>query len=158
MVMDRQLIEKFAAGGDEVRAAIAGLSKSQLQSRCEPGLWSIQEVVIHLADSDAIAIDRMKRMLTEDNPTQLNADETAYVDLLHPHEQSLDDALTLLDVGRRQFARVLRQLPDAAFDRIATHELGGERTLAKMIASYTNHLSHHLQFIREKRAKLEGRS
>jgi len=156
--MDRQLIEEFAAGGDQVRAAVAGMSTSQLQTRCEPGLWSIQEVVVHLADSDAIAIDRMKRMLTEDNPTQLNADETAYVDSLYPHEQSLDDALTLLDVGRRQFARVLRQLPDAAFDRIATHELGGERTLAKMIATYTNHITHHVQFIRDKRAKLVARA
>lgn len=156
--MDRQLIEKFAQGGDEVRAAVAGLNESQLQTRCEPGLWSIQEVVVHLTDSDAIAIDRMKRMLTEDNPTQLNADETAYVDLLYPYEQSLDDALTLLDVGRRQFARVLRKLPDAAFDRIATHQLGGERTLAKMIATYTNHVTHHVRFIREKRAKLEARS
>ena len=32
------------------------------------GDWSIHELVIHLADSDSIAIDRMKRMLIEDNP------------------------------------------------------------------------------------------
>ena len=61
-----------------------------------------------LADSDAIAIDRMKRILTEDNPPILYADETAYVDRLLPGEQSLEDALTLFDLGRRQWSRVLR--------------------------------------------------
>lgn len=154
--MDRQQIETFARGGEELREAVAGLSDAQLQTRCAPGKWSIQEVVVHLADSDAIAIDRMKRMLTEDNPTQLNADETAYNDRLFPHEQSLDDALTLFELNRRQFARVLRKLPDEAFERIATHELGGPRTLAQMIASYTEHLTHHVRFIREKRAQLGG--
>jgi uncharacterized damage-inducible protein DinB len=155
--MDRQLIDTFASGGDQLRAAVAGLSDDELRTRCAPGVWSIHEVVVHLADSDAIAIDRMKRMLTEENPTQLNADETAYVERLFPHEQSLADALTLFDVGRRQFARVLRLLPDDAFERPATHELGGRRTLAAMVASYTDHLAHHLRFIREKRAFLEGR-
>jgi hypothetical protein len=66
----------------------------------------LEALIIHLADSDCIAIDRMKRMLTEDNPPLLSADETAYVQRLARHEQSLDDALTLFEVGRRQFARV----------------------------------------------------
>jgi hypothetical protein len=51
--------------------------------------------LIHLVDSDSIAIDRMKRMLIEDNPPLLYADEAAYVRLLASHEQSLDDALDL---------------------------------------------------------------
>jgi uncharacterized damage-inducible protein DinB len=152
--MNRKLIDDFAGGGEQLRLAVAGLTAEALRTRCAPGVWSIHEVVIHLADSDAIAIDRMKRMLTDDNPTQLNADETAYIERLFPHEQSLDDALTLVDLGRRQFACVLRRLPDEAFARVATHELGGRRTLAEMLASYTEHLAHHVRFIREKRANL----
>ena len=52
----------------------------------------------------------MKRILTEDNPPLLYADETAYVDRLFHDEQSIEDALTLFDVGRRQWSRVLRQV------------------------------------------------
>jgi hypothetical protein len=58
------------------------LSHDDLIAHRGPGDWSIQELVIHLADSDAIAIDRMKRILTEDNQPLLDADETAYVDRL----------------------------------------------------------------------------
>ncbi len=63
--------------------------------------------------------------ITEDNPTLLYADETAYVDRLFIHDQSLEDALILLEVGRRQFARVLRKLPDDAFERQGTHNRRG---------------------------------
>ena len=56
------------------------------------------------------------RMLIEDNPPLLYADETAYVEKLFPHDHSLEDALLLLEIGRRQFARVLRKLPPEAFD------------------------------------------
>ena len=85
------------------------LSPEELTARPGPGDWSILELVIHLADSDSIAIDRMKRMLIEDNPPLLYADETAYVRLLASHEQSLEDALTLFELGAScQFARVLR--------------------------------------------------
>ena len=37
-------------------------------SKPGPGKWSIKELVVHLADSDSISIDRMKRILTEDDP------------------------------------------------------------------------------------------
>ena len=55
-------------GGETLRQAVQGLTREDLIARPGPVDWSIQELVIHLADSDAIAIDRMKRILTEDNP------------------------------------------------------------------------------------------
>src|SRR4051812_22326755 len=118
--MNRTIIDEFEAGGPLLRRAVAGLTADELKARPGPGDWSIQEIVIHLADSDEIAIDRMKRIIIEDNPSQLWADETAYIERLFPHEQSLEDALTLFETGRRQFARVLRKLPDAAFERHGT--------------------------------------
>ena len=152
--MNRALIESFAAGGETLRQALQGLSREDLLARPGPGDWSIQELVIHVVDSDAIAIDRMKRILTEDNPPLLYADETAYNDRLFPEEQSLEDAVTLFDVGRRQWARVLRKLPEAAFARQGTHNRRGVMTLGEMVEGYIKHLEHHLVFLRAKRDRL----
>jgi heme-degrading monooxygenase HmoA len=153
-LMDRQLIEDYVACGPKLRQAVAGLNRDELMARPGPGKWSILELVLHLADSDAISIDRMKRILTEENPPLLYADETAYVEHLLSHEQSLEDALTLFDVGRRQFARVLRKLPDAAFERKGTHNRRGPVSVADMVKGYIDHVNHHLKFLYEKRAKL----
>jgi hypothetical protein len=152
--MNRQLIEEYAACGPRLRHAVAGLSREELTARPGPGDWSILELVLHLADSDCIAIDRMKRMLTEDEPPLLYADETAYVRCLASHEQSLEDALTLFEVGRRQFARVLRALPDEAFDRRGMHNRRGVLTVGGLVKDYIEHVDYHLTFLVGKRARL----
>jgi uncharacterized damage-inducible protein DinB len=152
--MNRNLIDHYQAGSDKLRRAVAGLSREQLQARPGPGAWSIQEVIVHLADSDAISIDRMKRIVAEDNPSLLYADESAYNDKLHPHEQDLADTLTLLEVGRRQWARVLRLLPDEAFERKGIHNRKGEVTLGQLVADYVTHVDDHLKFIHGKLANL----
>lgn len=152
--MDRTLIDRFEQGGPRPRTACANLTAQHLQATPGPGKWSIQQVIVHLADTDAIAIDRMKRVIAEDNPALLNADESAYVARLHYHEQSLEDALTLFEVGRRQFARVLRRLPDDVFERAGTHDEAGRLTVADLLRVYTDHLDHHLGFVAEKRKRL----
>ena len=152
--MDRQLIEDYVACSGRLRQAVAGLSREELTARPGPGDWSVLELVIHLTDSDCIAIDRMKRMLTEDEPPLLYADETAYVRQLATHEQSLEDALTLFEVGRRQFARVLRALPDEAFERRGIHNRRGALTVGGSVKDYIGHVDHHLKFLAEKRSRL----
>ena len=152
--MDRQLIDEYVACGSRLRHAVAGLSPEELTARPGPGDWSILELVIHLTDSDSIAIDRMKRMLTEDDPPLLYADETAYVRRLASHEQSLEDALTLFEVGRRQFARVLRTLPDEAFERRGLHNRRGVLTVGGLVKDYIEHVEQHLVFLAGKRARL----
>jgi hypothetical protein len=75
--MTRELIERYAAGGPKLGAAIVGLSRQQLNAFPVPGTWSIQQIVLHMMDSDLIASDRMKRVVAEDRPTLVRCDETA---------------------------------------------------------------------------------
>lgn len=152
--MTASLIERFESSIAEVRRAVAGVPIADLTVRTGPGKWSILELVIHLQDSDAIMIDRMKRIIAENNPTLLRADESAYVDRLHCHDQSLDDAIALLELGRRQMARVLRRLPAEAFGRHGTHNVAGRVTLADLISGAVDHVEYHLKFLRDKRQRL----
>ncbi|MBX9581660.1 MAG: DinB family protein [Gemmataceae bacterium] len=161
--MTPDLIDQYERGPAKVRAAVAGLTREELTARPGPGEWSIHEVVVHLSDSDAISIDRMKRMLSEDNPQLLYADETAYVERLATHDQDLEDAILLMEIGRRQFARVLRKLPPEAFDRSGMHNKKGRVTVGGMVPSYVQHIDDHLAYVRKKRTNLgkplpEGRA
>ena len=151
---DQALIERFVAAGPAYRSAAEELSDAQAKTRIEPGQWSILELVVHVADADAVSIDRMKRIVAEDRPQLLNFDETAYIERLLPHEQSLDDALTLLEVGRRQFAHVLRKLPDEALARVGVHNVRGDVSARELLSIITEHAEHHLDFLVKKRAAL----
>lgn len=148
------LIDRFEAGGAAVKAVIAGLSREELLARPVEGKWSIQEVVIHLQDSDAVCVDRMRRIIAEENPLLIGFDENRFVANLFYDEQSVEDAAESLDRTRRNFARVLRKLPEAAFARTGVHNERGKVTLGEMLESYTKHLERHLEFAREKRKRL----
>ena len=150
----KTLIDRFEAGGQKVKDAIAGLSRADLVAFPVPGMWSIQQVVIHLQDSELVAIDRMKRIIAEDKPLLIGYDENEFVKNLHYDEQSVEDAAETVDRARRQMARILRKLPEAAFARFGIHNERGKVTLGEQVELYTNHLERHLKFALEKRAKL----
>ena len=152
--MDRKVIEQYASGGEKLSLAIRGLTNDDLHAVPVPGKWSTHQVVIHLADAEAALADRMKRVIATDNPSLLAWDENKFAANLHYHEQDAQDAVKLVDLTRRQMARVLRKLPDAAFQRVGTHNEAGPLTLEKLVTTANSHLDHHLHFIHEKREKL----
>ena len=77
--MNRSHVDQYVAGAAKPAQAIAGLSREQLNAFPVPGTWSIQQIVIHLMDSDLIGADRMKRVAAENRvPTLIGYDETAF--------------------------------------------------------------------------------
>lgn len=152
--MNRELIDQYAAGGGKLRPAIAGLNRDDLLARPGPGAWSIHELVIHVVDSDFVGMDRMKRVIAESNPPLIGFDENLWIEHHAPHEQSLDDALTLFEAGRRQMTRILRQLPDSALSRAGQHNERGPLTLQDLVQTFVTHVDHHLQFLHQKRERL----
>jgi hypothetical protein len=147
-------IDRFAAGAEIPGKGIKGLSRQDLLAFPVPGTWSIQQIVIHLMDSDLIASDRMKRVIAEENPTIIGFDETKFVEKLLYHEQSVEEAVTIFSLNRKNVAKVLRGLPDSAYQRKGTHNEVGVLTLEQLLETYVKHLEHHLQFILKKRAIL----
>ncbi|MBC8105129.1 MAG: DinB family protein [Anaerolineae bacterium] len=152
------LIERYAHGGEKISLAIRGLTSEDMQTVPPPepklGKWTIQQVVIHLLDSDLISTDRIKRMIAEDNPTLVGYDENKFAEKLFYNEQSTEDAVTIISLNRKMFAGVLKKLPDSAFDRPGTHSERGKVTIGTSLKLYTDHLEHHLSFIHAKRAAM----
>jgi DinB superfamily len=152
--MDRAMIERYAAGADVPAAAIRGLTRDEMNAFPMPGTWSIQQIVLHLMDSDLIGSDRMKRVIAEENPPLVAYDETAFAKRLGYDQQDAGLACEVFRLNRRMTADLLRRLPDAAFARAGNHSERGRETLAELVAGYAEHLDHHMKFLREKRRLL----
>jgi hypothetical protein len=151
---DEKLIHEYEIGGEKLRNAVKGLLPQDLLAYPVPGTWSIQEIVIHLMDSDLIATDRMKRIIAMEHPQLIAFHESLFIEKLFPAEQNVDDAVTIFDLNRRMFAKVLRKLAPDAWDRSGHHNERGNVTLYEMLKLYVWHLDHHLKFIVDKREKL----
>jgi uncharacterized damage-inducible protein DinB len=69
-----QLIDDYLAGPQKLRAAVAGMTAEQLDARPIPGKWSTKQVICHLADFEPVYVDRMKRVIAENEPTMFSGD------------------------------------------------------------------------------------
>ncbi len=151
------LLDAYRNGIDILRRAVAGMTRDQLVARPVPGRWSTLEVVCHLADFDPIYADRMKRVIATDRPLLLSAGHEAFARSLTYHDRDLEEELALIDLTRRQMARILRSLPAEAWDRVGIYRNDGEeeeRSLRRLVETITGHIPHHVAFIAEKRRAL----
>jgi uncharacterized damage-inducible protein DinB len=154
--MDRSIIDQYEAGAAKLKQAIAGLSGEQLRAAPIPGKWSMQQLVLHLMDSDLVMTERMKRIIAEKRATFLAFDENRWMESLAYAHQPAEEAADLFELNRKLFARVLRELPDATFARIGVHSERGNQSLEDIVKFAVSHLEHHLKFAAEKRSRLVG--
>jgi uncharacterized damage-inducible protein DinB len=149
-----RMIDAYLAGVGTLRRAVAGMSREQLAARPVAGKWSTLEVLCHLADFDPILADRMKRIIAEERPTLIGADENRFAAGLAYQNRDAEEELAIIDNTRRQLARILRTLPESALQRVGVHNERGPLTLEQMLTTTTNHIPHHVKFIEEKRRAL----
>jgi len=147
-------IDAYLAGPKLLRQAVAGMTREQLLARPVAGKWSTLEVICHLADFDPILCDRMKRVIAEEKPSLIGADEKHFAAKLAYHDRDLEEELNIIEKGRSQMARILRTLRPADYERIGIHSERGALTLERLLELATKHIPHHVQFIQEKRKAL----
>lgn len=149
-----ELIDSYLAGPDELRAAIAGMTAAQIDAAPIPGKWSTRQVICHIADFEPVYVDRMKRALAEEEPTVFGGDPDVFAARLAYEQRDIEEELQMIESVRRHMARILRTLPVDAFQRKVVHSEAGPITLQQLLSNITNHISHHIAFIKEKRAAL----
>jgi hypothetical protein len=152
-----EIIDAYLEGARLLRRATVGMSTEQALARPVSGKWSTLEVACHLADIDALDAMRMKRLIAEDRPLLLDADETLFAAALAYQHRDLEGEVSLIENTRWQVARILRTLPNEALARAGDYRIGGrveQRTLEQILAKAIRHFAHHLPFIHEKRQAL----
>ena len=150
----RAQIDRYESDAAAPGRAIAGLTDAELKAFPVPGTWSIQQLVMHLMDSDVIASDRMKRIIAQDNPLIAAYDETAFSKNLFYDKLDAKLACQIFEQNRRMTAALLRLLPESAFQRAGNHTERGRLTLADILQMYVDHVPHHMKFLHAKRAAL----
>ncbi|MCG3124214.1 MAG: hypothetical protein GIKADHBN_02666 [Phycisphaerales bacterium] len=155
--MKHDSITRFIGGADIVSKITAGLTRDELTAFPVPGSWSLQQLCVHLLDSDLIAVHRMKRIVAEEAPLLISYDETAFASGLFYHDLDIGRVAELFRLNRLHMGEILQRLPPDAFNRFGIHNQRGKVTLREMVDLYVHHVEHHLKFANEKLAKLGRR-
>jgi hypothetical protein len=150
-----EAIRRYAAGGKLLAEAVEGLSREHLFAYPVPGTWSIQQIVVHMCDSDLVGTDRMKRVIAEDVPLLVNYDENAWAKNLDYDRIDTQQAVQLFALNRAYMTSILERLPEEAFDRYGIHTQTGRKTLLDFVVNYAEHLDGHLVHLWKKRKMLQ---
>lgn len=146
-----KLIDNYLDSAHLLRNAVAGMSHEQFAARPIPGKWSTLEVICHLADFEIVYADRIKRVIAENEPTLFGGDPDGFAARLAYQERNAEEELLLIETIRKQVARILRTLKPEDFQRRGIHSEAGPLTLETLVQRSTGHISHHVQFIDDKR-------
>jgi hypothetical protein len=152
------LIEAFAAGPSRLRASLAGLSEDDLRARPRgPGSWSIQEIVVHTADSELQGTYRIKKTWAEPSQRWPVYDQDrwtssmGYQDLGPP---ARENALALLELLRVQSSSLFKRASDEDWAKHGEHPEMGRMTLRNLLEMYADHVERHIDQIRDIRQRL----
>src|SRR5882757_5423705 len=103
-------MREIAATPKNLRAAVQGLSVTQLDTPYRPEGWTVRQVVHHVPDSHLNAYLRFKLALTEVEPTIKPYAEDRWARLADTASTPIETSLTLLDSLHDRWVRLLRSL------------------------------------------------
>jgi len=143
----RAAIDHIAAAPGALRAAVRGLSESQIDTPYRPGGWTVRQVVHHVPESHLNAYTRFKLALTEDTPTIKPYDENGWSTTAEVQTTPIETSLVLLDALHDRWVRLLNTMTAEQFDRKLNHPENGVMNLDQMLALYEWHGRHHAAHI-----------
>ncbi len=146
-------IETLSLFPERLRAAVNGLSNTQLDTPYRDGGWTVRQVVHHLADSHVNVFLRFKLALTEDWPTIKTYDEAAWA-RLPDSRLPIDGSLVFIDALHARWVALLRSMSEEDFRRGFNHPAMGQQELAKALALYEWHARHHTAHITSLRQRM----
>ncbi len=110
--------------------------------------WSIHEIILHLADSEAHSYICCRRFIAEPGSTVFRIDALRWAGSLGYFHQSTREALEIIRRLRRMTHQVLIALPEAVWFQTVEHPREGRISLERWIERQTQHIPHHAEQMR----------
>ncbi len=149
----KERIETITALPAKIRAAVAGLDESQLDTEYRSGGWTVRQTVHHVADSHMNSIIRFKLALTEDSaPTIRPYYEDRWAEL-GDSKLPVDVSLNLIDGIHARWVSLLESMSEADFAKQFVHPETGPWSLDGALALYSWHSLHHTAHITKLRER-----
>jgi DinB superfamily len=149
-----QWIEQIAAAPAQLRAAVEGLSPSQLDTPYRAGGWTVRQVIHHVPDSHINSYVRFRLALTEEEPTIKTYDQERWATLTDCRTADIQTSLALLESLHTRWVLLLRSLTPTDWKRTFRHPELGVVTLEWNAGLYAWHGRHHTAHITSLRDRM----
>jgi hypothetical protein len=142
-------IESYGKAHDLLTDALKGFPKEMWQYKPAPDRWSIHEIIIHLADSEANSFVRARVFLAEPGNTIYAYDQDKWARFMQYHTLSTDTALDLFRALRKSTYELIKSQPDSVWERTIVHPEAGIMTMDRWLDIYEYHTRGHIEQMRK---------
>ncbi len=138
-------IERFPK---RMKDTVKTLSPEQLDTAYRESGWTLRQVIHHCADSHMNAFSRMRKAITEDNPTIMAYDQDQWANLQDSRSADIKFSLNILWNLHKRWGMWMRTFDKPEFLRTYHHpEQGRDVPVYEVIALYAWHCNHHLAHV-----------
>lgn len=125
------------------------LGDSDLARCYAPGKWPVRFILHHLADSDTVMYERIRRVISEPRQVLWVYDQDAWAARLGYSSMPLDVSRRIYDSVRSAVIYLAEHHYTRHGDLEFVHSATGVRTLADEFNKVASHNAHHLDQIRK---------
>ena len=145
------LLVRYRDGAAEFRSAMAGVEDGELDQRPLEGEWTVREIAHHLADSEAMAYTRLRRLVADDDPVVIQGyDEPRWAERLH-YDRPIGEAIAVVRAVRSASLALLESLTEDEWHRSGRHAESGPYGVERWLEIYAEHPHEHAAQIRAAR-------
>jgi len=145
----RQMVESFGRSPALLSSVLRQLPKKMWLYKPSPERWSIHEVIVHLADSEASSYVRCRHLIAEPGRAMPEFDPARWAGTLGYFHQSTRESIELIRRLRKMTYSLLITLPDPVWLHTLQHPQEGELCLENWIERQERHIPHHIEQIKD---------
>src|ERR1700691_3725956 len=117
----RRVLESFGRGPALLSAALGQFPKKMWLYRPSAERWSIHEIILHLADSEASSYVRCRHLIAEPGASIAKFDAGRWAGTLGYFHQSTREALEVIRRLRKMTYQLLVALPEPVWSHTVEH-------------------------------------
>jgi hypothetical protein len=140
----QQKLALYGKAYDQLASALGNYPEDMWDYKPGPQRWSIREIIIHIADSEANSYIRCRRAIAEPGAGVMAYDENQWALKLDYPDQDPQAALALFKHLRQMTYDLVRRLPEATWSNTIEHPENGSMTLDDWLGVYANHIPEHI--------------
>jgi hypothetical protein len=145
----RKMLESFGRSPALLSAALRRFPRRMWLYKPSSQRWSIHEIILHLADSEASVYVLSRHFIAEPGTAPSAFDANRWAESLGYFHQSTREALEIIRRLRRMTYQLLVALPAPVWSHTIANSKLGEIELEKWVERQERHIPHHLEQMEE---------
>ncbi|MBW8012581.1 MAG: DinB family protein [Chloroflexi bacterium] len=146
----KEKVTLYGEGYKLLTEALKEIPEEMWQFKPSPNDWSVHEIIIHLADSEAVAAMEVRMFIAQPGGQVMAYDQDAWANILGYHDQDIDEALQFLKLARSTTDNLLKSIPDKAWEHTVLYP-GYDQPYKfdEWLSIYANHIPEHIEQIKD---------